>query len=167
MAAETNQRFFLKPSTANIRKTLAEAISITSVRSEAKCPDRIATRDFRHLSNIAQRQRVRREIVLPWGFRIEPQSKLNSSRAILIFSMKVQGEGTTSAATIKGRVCIRSGGTNCDLRCRTASPDGVWHHFRDSRTGVECLQRNPVRCPAAGRPALAPSGTRHILDWHA
>ena len=69
MAAETNQRFFLKPSTANIRKTLAEAISITSVRSEAKFRIGLRHAIFGHLSNIAQRQRVRREIVLPWGLQ--------------------------------------------------------------------------------------------------
>ena len=32
---------------------------------------------------------------------------------------------------------------------------------------AECLQRNPFRCPASGRLALAPPGTCRTLDWHA
>ena len=36
-----------------------------------------------------------------------------------------------------------------------------------TRKRIECLQRNPIRCPAGGRLALAPPGACRTLDWHA
>jgi hypothetical protein len=49
-----------------------------------------------------------------------------------------------------------------------ASVAGAQHVVTESGTisGLR-LQRNPIRCPADGRLALASPGTCHILDWHA